>query len=784
MLEDEVDPRFRQQARGATRRRRRAGRLRGLLYVVLPMAVLGLITLGILATWDKWSFGPPKITEEDLEVDFTQVESEIAERTGSFTAAFIDLPGDPMRIRLAEADTARTTKRLVPPADLAPERAAGGLILVSDVMVSTEESFITTLPSSPEDFQFFQTLRSSDRRSSIPTPVVSAPAAGGAGGLDEAFDDEGAGWGTTVDQEQEALPEFQRTEVENTISVALVRPQETRRPLVEDQFVRISAPRELAELLEDRGFGSEAAKAYASAVQTRFGVAQLTEGMVVAMRGQPAADPDKPARLVQLSLYNREHTGTLAVGSDGQLEIAADPWVGRELFDYTEEEAQEQAQEQSYRMLDAFYSTAIRNRVPSVLVGEAIALLSRAHDLDAFANPGDRMQLLYAKDQSDGAEGLGQILYISLTGQAVDIECYVHRGAGDEGYRCFGAEPEMGAAGGAAGMVTPVKAGVLTSRFGPRTHPILKTVRIHAGVDWAAPTGTPVVAAFAGRVDFAGDGGGYGNLVKIAHPGGFETRYAHLSKFATTQGKDVAAGELIGYIGTTGLSTGPHLHFELRQRGEALDPLVSAGLVAAAAGGGAAVAVVTGPASDAVEQLVNRIIHVESAGNSRAKNPLSTATGLGQFIESTWIRMMQTYRPDLVASLSRAQLLELRFDPTISREMVKNLAREGEAYLRARGHGITAGRLYLCHFLGAEGAHKVLSAPDDATVLAVMGPGVIGANPFLRGKTIAYIKEWAERKMSGKGYSAPVVADAPPVVIEPPEVEEYRKTIRTLLGIG
>ena len=113
--------------------------------------------------------------------------------------------------------------------------------------------------------------------------------------------------------------------------------------------------------------------------------------------------------------------------------------------------------------------------------------------------------------------------------------------------------------------------------------------------------------------------------------------------------------------------------------------------------------------------------------------------------------MINTYRPDLARSLSPAELLALRFDPTISREMVRNLAREGEAYLRQRGHEITAGRLYLCHFLGMEGAHLILSTPNSTMLVNVLGTSVIQANPFLSGKNAGYVVAWAERKMRGRG---------------------------------
>ncbi len=159
---------------------------------------------------------------------------------------------------------------------------------------------------------------------------------------------------------------------------------------------------------------------------------------------------------------------------------------------------------------------------------------------------------------------------------------------------------------------------------------------------------------------------------------------------------------MIGYVGTSGETTEPELHFELIVDGKPVDPLRAA-----------ETAVSDGSAA---EVLTDRIIRVESGGNATAKNPLSSAAGLGQFIDSTWLRMMRTYRPDLARSLSRADQLALRFDPTISREMVLNLAHEGEAYLRARGIAITAGRLYLCHFLGMEGAAAILTASPDASI--------------------------------------------------------------------
>ena len=179
----------------------------------------------------------------------------------------------------------------------------------------------------------------------------------------------------------------------------------------------------------------------------------------------------------------------------------------------------------------------------------------------------------------------------------------------------------------------------------------------------------------------------------------------------------------------------------------------------------------------AVERLVNRIIQVESAGKADARNPRSTATGLGQFIDRTWLRMMRTYRPDLTAQMSDAELLDLRTEPRIAREMVTNLAREGAAFLRARGHAITAGRLYLAHFLGMEGAHVALTAKPETDLEALFGAGVINANPFLRDRDAGYVVQWAEAKMSGASGRITVIR-------EPDGLDRFRGVVDDLLETG
>lgn len=114
--------------------------------------------------------------------------------------------------------------------------------------------------------------------------------------------------------------------------------------------------------------------------------------------------------------------------------------------------------------------------------------------------------------------------------------------------------------------------GVISSRFGWRFHPIYRTKRWHSGIDIAAPIGATVVSIGDGYVARSKYAGGYGEMVEIAHPGGLRTRYAHLSKIAIKAGQKVRAGDTLGWVGNTGVSTGPHLHLEMIYNGVELNP--------------------------------------------------------------------------------------------------------------------------------------------------------------------------------------------------------------------
>lgn len=188
---------------------------------------------------------------------------------------------------------------------------------------------------------------------------------------------------------------------------------------------------------------------------------------------------------------------------------------------------------------------------------------------------GDRFDVLIEQAwTSDGwPVDAGRVLWAELTTgggeQSYSIYRFKPRGGEEFFYNSEGESVVK------ALLRTPLNMSRISSRFGMRRHPVLRFTRLHAGIDFAAPPGTPILAAGAGRVVEAGPNGGYGRWVKISHQGGLATGYAHLSRIApgVRRSARVRQGQVIGYVGSSGLSTGPHLHFELHRNGRPVNPL-------------------------------------------------------------------------------------------------------------------------------------------------------------------------------------------------------------------
>jgi len=203
-----------------------------------------------------------------------------------------------------------------------------------------------------------------------------------------------------------------------------------------------------------------------------------------------------------------------------------------------------------------------------------------AADIDFYKDlqRGDRFAVVYEMRYVDGEPaGAGRIVAAEFDNRGKTHRAFLFRDVdGSENY--YGAD---GTAMRRPFLRTPMEFSRVTSGFSnARFHPILQTWRAHRGVDYAAPLGTPVRATANGTVAFAGQQGGYGNVIILQHPGAFSTVYAHLSRFAPRLrgGARVAQGEVIAYVGQTGWATGPHLHYEFRVAGVQRDPLTLASL--------------------------------------------------------------------------------------------------------------------------------------------------------------------------------------------------------------
>jgi hypothetical protein len=158
-----------------------------------------------------------------------------------------------------------------------------------------------------------------------------------------------------------------------------------------------------------------------------------------------------------------------------------------------------------------------------------------------------------------------------------------------------------------------------------------------------------------------------------------------------------------------------------------------------------------------IDAVVEQIINVESSGDPNARNKRSSAMGLGQFVDETWLILIRAHRPDLAKGRSEGETLELRRDPIVAREITSRFTERNANILRKRGLPVTPGTLYLAHFAGAAGAIAILSALEGADAASIMASAdatgrtqrekLVRANPFLASFTIADLKSWADRKM-------------------------------------
>ncbi|MCP1468470.1 murein DD-endopeptidase MepM/ murein hydrolase activator NlpD [Sphingobium sp. OAS761] len=217
---------------------------------------------------------------------------------------------------------------------------------------------------------------------------------------------------------------------------------------------------------------------------------------------------------------------------------------------------------------DSIYRSARAAGAPPKAVQAFLRVIAQQVDLGSIG-AGDRYDLVteYRRAETGDVE-VGELLYAGLTrarGKSINMLKWTNDGR-TEWFEASGV-------GERRGVLSAPVAGRMSSGFGMRRHPILGYTRMHAGIDFAARYGSPIYAVTDGVVSYAGRHGGHGNYVRIQHSNGLATGYAHMSRIAAAPGQRVRQGQVIGYVGSTGLSTGPHLHYELYRNGATVNPL-------------------------------------------------------------------------------------------------------------------------------------------------------------------------------------------------------------------
>ena len=229
---------------------------------------------------------------------------------------------------------------------------------------------------------------------------------------------------------------------------------------------------------------------------------------------------------------------------------------------------------QEVEIQNSIFESLTNVDTPENIIMEFVQLFSFDIDFQREIRQGNKIKIFYKKfsDQKQNLIKTGSIYFAEIQLHNHSYELYRYENNNE---KLVGYFDSKGKSATKALMKTPINGARLSSGYGMRKHPILGYNKKHQGVDFAAPKGTPIMAAGTGHIEFVGNNGGAGKYIRIKHMNGYKTAYAHLSKYASGINKNVKVkqGQTIGYVGSTGLSTGPHLHYEVWFNGKRINPM-------------------------------------------------------------------------------------------------------------------------------------------------------------------------------------------------------------------
>ena len=336
-----------------------------------------------------------------------------------------------------------------------------------------------------------------------------------------------------------------------------------------ERLIPIKKGDTLSAILRDLGATPEEIKAIALVLGTRARDGNLKEGQKLRVLLSPVRGTQR-LQPVRVMLVGDSTIEAVAALSDLGRYVSVDVQTA-EAPAVEAEDDEEEDDGTGVRLYQSIYETAFRNRVPRTVVDELIRVYSYDIDFQRKARPGDSLEVLYAGDE-ENTDAKPDVLFASLT-VGGELKKYYRYFSPDDGIVDY--YDETGKSAKKFLVRKPVNDGLMRSGFGSRRHPILGYTKMHTGVDWAAPMGTPIYAAGNGAIEKAGWESGYGKYIRLKHNYGYETAYGHMTAFARgiEPGVKVRQGQVIGYVGSTGLSTGAHVHYEILVNNRLVDPM-------------------------------------------------------------------------------------------------------------------------------------------------------------------------------------------------------------------
>lgn len=316
----------------------------------------------------------------------------------------------------------------------------------------------------------------------------------------------------------------------------------------------------LASLFTKAGTEHSEAATLIEALAPIYGAKDLKSGQELRFTLVPAPSDTGQMEPIKVSIYAKDsHLATVARNRQGEY-VASAQAIGNDV-----KTPQTQTRATLYT---SFYHAALEQHIPADTILKLLRVHSYDVDFKQKVKAGDSFEMFFDGGSDDE---VGELLFTAMTIDGQPRKFFRFRTPDD----VVDYYDEQGDSAKKFLMRNPVKGGRYTSGFGDRRHPLLKYLRMHTGVDWAAPTGTPILAAGDGTVERVGREGGYGNYVRIRHANGFATAYGHMSRYAAgvEPGVSVKQGQIIGFVGSTGMSTGPHCHFEVLVNNSFVNPM-------------------------------------------------------------------------------------------------------------------------------------------------------------------------------------------------------------------